>query len=135
MDPANVAHRILIVDDEPDVRDSLKTMLESCGHAVAEAGNTTEALIAIEVSRPDVVLTDIFLGDDDGYALLNALHALEESIPVIAMSGGGSGPDGEDALNLATKLGAAGIIDKPFRLKDLLEMIDRAVAGARGAGL
>ena len=124
------SHNILVVDDEPELRDSLKTMLESCGHSVAAAGSTTEALVAIEASRPDVVLTDIFLGDDDGFALLNALQAHEENIPVIAMSGGGSGPDGTDALSLAERLGAAAVIDKPFRLKDLLAAIERAIADA-----
>lgn len=130
MNSTKVTHRILVVDDEPELRDSLKAMLESCGHAVAAAGSTPEALVAIEADRPDVVLTDIFLGDDDGYALLSALRAHEEKIPVIAMSGGGSGPDGADALTLAESLGAAAVISKPFRLKDLLEVIDRAVAEA-----
>jgi len=130
MDPVTASHNILIVDDEPELRESLKTMLESCGHTVAAAGSTTEALIAIETSRPDVVLTDIFLGDGDGYSLLNALRANEEKIPVIAMSGGGTGPGGVDVLNLAEQLGATAVIDKPFRLKDLLAIIDRAVAAA-----
>jgi CheY-like chemotaxis protein len=130
MESTKVTHRILVVDDEPELRDSLKAMLESCGHTVAAAGGTPEALIAIEADRPDVVLTDIFLGDGDGYALLNALRAHEENIPVIAMSGGGSGPDGRDALTLAKTLGAAAVISKPFRLKDLLEVIDRAIAEA-----
>jgi len=131
MESTQVIHHILVVDDEPELRESLKAMLESCGHTVAAAGNTLEALVAIEAGRPDVVLTDIFLGDDDGYALLNALHAHEENIPVIAMSGGGSGPDGVDALTLAEDLGAAAVISKPFRLKNLLEVIDRAIAEAR----
>jgi DNA-binding NtrC family response regulator len=129
MDPVAASHRILIVDDEPDVRDSLKVMLESHGHQVAAAGSTTEALVAIETERPDVVLTDIFLGDDDGYALLNALHAHAEGIPVVAMSGGGTRPDGRDVLDFAAHLGAAAVIEKPFRLKELLAVIDRAVAG------
>src|SRR5690348_321784 len=110
MESIQVTHHILVVDDEPELRDSLKAMLESCGHTVAAAGSTPEALIAIEAGRPDVVLTDIFLGDDDGYALLNALRAHEDNIPVIAMSGGGSAPDGTDALTLAESLGAAAVI-------------------------
>ncbi|HVT52754.1 MAG TPA: response regulator [Dongiaceae bacterium] len=132
MDPVKASHRILIVDDEPEVRDSLKTMLESYGHAVSEAGSTAEALIAIEAIRPDIVLTDVFLGEGDAFALLEALRANEENIPVIAMSGGGSAPDGTDALSFAEQLGAAAIIDKPFRVKDLLAMIDRTIAEAAG---
>jgi len=128
MESSQAMHRILVVDDEPELLGSLKAMLESCGHTVAAAGNTPEALIAIEAERPDIVLTDIFLGSDNGFALLNALRAHQEYIPVIAMSGGGSGPDGTDALTLAESLGAAAVISKPFRLKDLLEVIDRAVA-------
>lgn len=132
MRPITASHRILIVDDEPEVRDSLKTMLESYGHAVAEAGSTTEALTAIAARRPDIVLTDIFLGDDDGYTLLNALRAREDKIPVVAMSGGGSGPGGEDVLSLAQQFGAAAVIGKPFRLKHLLEVIERVIAEAAG---
>jgi DNA-binding NtrC family response regulator len=129
MDKNGVVQRVLIVDDEPELRESLGAMLESHGYAVAEAANTTEALIAIEAGRPGVILTDIFLGDDDGYALLNALRAHEENIPVIAMSGG-AGPGGADVLVLAKKLGAAAIIDKPFHLKDLLALIERVLAEA-----
>jgi CheY-like chemotaxis protein len=132
MDPVAASHCILVVDDEPELRDSLKAMLESCGHVVTAAASTAEALIAIEASRPDIVLTDIYLGDGNGYALMNALRALEASIPVIAMSGGGSAPDGTDVLSLAQRFGAAAVIDKPFRLKDLLAAIDRAIAAVPG---
>ena len=128
--PTSVARRILIVDDEPDIRDSLQTMLEAYGYAIAQAGGTTEALVAIAGDRPDLVLTDVFLGEDDGYPLLNALRGDEENIPVIAMSGGGTSPEGQDALELAQKLGAVGVIDKPFRIKDLIALIERTLGGS-----
>lgn len=127
--PTNVERRILIVDDEPDIRDSLQTMLEVYGYAIVQAAGTTAALVAIAEHRPDLVLTDVFLGDDDGFALLHALRGDQENIPVIAMSGGGTSPDGEDALELAQKLGAVGVIDKPFRIKELIALIERTLGG------
>jgi CheY-like chemotaxis protein len=135
MVPTGKTRTILVVDDEPELRASLRSMLESCDYVVSEAAGTTEALVAIETRRPDLVLTDIFLGDGDGYALINALQINEENIPVIAMSGGaisGGSMSGTDAdgLSLASKLGAAAVIDKPFRLKDLLALIERTIAAS-----
>jgi two-component system nitrogen regulation response regulator NtrX len=132
MSQSEAAHSVLIVDDEPEVRHSIRAMLEAYGYAAYEAGNAHDALAIIEGNQPSLVLTDIFLGDDDGYMLLNALRFGERRAPIIAMSGGGTGVGGTDVLAVAEKLGAVAIIDKPFRVSNLIEMIDRVLAG-RGA--
>src|SRR5689334_1924653 len=100
---SKAAHSVLIVDDEPEVRHSIRSMLEAYGYVAYEAGTTHEALAIIEGNRPSLVLTDIFLGEDDGYVLLNALRFGDSHAPIIAMSGGGSGVGGSDVLAVAEK--------------------------------
>jgi CheY-like chemotaxis protein len=118
MSQSETSHSVLIVDDEAEVRHSIRAMLEAYGYAAYEAGNAHEALAIIEGNQPSLVL--------------NALRFGESNAPIIAMSGGGSGVGGTDVLAVAEKLGAVAIIDKPFRVSNLIEMIDRVLAG-RGA--
>jgi CheY-like chemotaxis protein len=118
---------ILVVDDEPELRSSVRAMLETYGYEVVEAADSDAAVAALGAVRPDVILTDIYMPGADGIELINALRTWPEKIPVIAMSGGRIG--GSDALAAAEKLGAVGIIDKPFRVSNLLEMVDRVIAG------
>jgi DNA-binding NtrC family response regulator len=129
MNQAGGGRCVLIVDDEQELRDSLQAMLESFGYATFSAGSAAEALGLIQANRPDVILTDIFLGSDSGLSLLHALRDRGERIPVLAMSGGGT-VDDADALTVATELGAFAVVDKPFRYKNLLVLIERAIAGA-----
>src|SRR3569833_2323215 len=119
MEQTGGGRRVLIVDDEQDLRDSLQAMLESFGYATFGAGSAAEALSLIQTNRPDVILTDIFLGGDDGVSLLHALRERGERIPVLAMSGGGTVAD-VDPLTVATELGAVAVVDNPFRYKNLL---------------
>jgi two-component system, NtrC family, nitrogen regulation response regulator NtrX len=118
---------ILVVDDEPELRASVRAMLESYDYQVVEAGDSNGAVAALVESRPDLILTDIYMPGADGIELMTALLNWPEPIPVIAMSGGQIGTP--DPLEMAKKLGAVGIIDKPFRISNLLEMIDRVLAG------
>jgi CheY-like chemotaxis protein len=122
---------VLVVDDDPDLRMSVRRMLETYDYAVVEAGDAIEAIRALTASKPDLILTDIYMPGADGLELITALRSWPEPIPVVAMSGGTRIAD-MDPLDVAQKLGAVAIIDKPFRVSNLLEMIDRAIAG-RGA--
>jgi CheY-like chemotaxis protein len=122
---------VLIVDDDAQLRASIREMLESYGYATQEAGDAGEAARVSAKTRPDLILTDIYMPAGDGFELLTAARDAADPIPIVAMSGGAhAGP--VDYLELARKLGAVGIIDKPFRPSNLLELIDRAIAG-RGA--
>jgi CheY-like chemotaxis protein len=121
----------LVVDDDPEVRGSVRVLLEAYGYAVREAEDGRAALNDVEIAPPDLILTDIYMPGSDGFEVINELREIRNDIPVIAMSGG-SKSLGLDQLELAEKLGAVGIIDKPFRDSNLLEMIDRAIAKRRG---
>jgi CheY-like chemotaxis protein len=82
--------RILVVDDEDDTRDLLRTVLEQCGAEVVTAGSAMEALEALKKSKPDVLISDIGMPEDDGYALISKVRALSAArggkVPAIALT-------------------------------------------------
>jgi len=129
--PETVAHpHILVVDDDPDMRQLLTSLLESCGYTVACAEDGSSALKQLASDRrTDVVLTDLYMPNTDGLELILALREVQASLPIVAMSGGGS-MRGHDTLSMAQKLGANAVIDKPFRKTQIVETIDRVLAGA-----
>ena len=103
---------VLVVDDEPDIRSTVKEILQDEGYAVVVAAGADEARQARQRERPDVILLDIWMPGTDGISLLRewaAAGALTTS-PVIMMSGHGTV---ETAVE-ATRLGAYDFIEKPI---------------------
>jgi CheY-like chemotaxis protein len=82
--------RVLVVDDEPDTRRLLETVLQKCRATVASAGSAAEALDALGSFRPDVLLSDIGMPGEDGYSLIRRLRERENghsvSLPAIALT-------------------------------------------------
>ncbi len=74
--------------------------------------------------KPDIIVTDIFIGDDDGFALIEAIRAQDPELPIIAISGGRAG---FDVLAQAAKIGANATIEKPFSGAYLVDTIDRCL--------
>ena len=124
------AATVLVVDDDPDLLQSLRVLLEAYDYGVIMAQNAADAIAAVSTQQPDLVLTDIYMPDADGFELINALRQHSLSVPVVAMSGGGR-VGGYDNLAVATHLGAAAVIDKPFSNASLIETIERVLAGHR----
>jgi CheY-like chemotaxis protein len=122
---------VLVVDDDPDLLQSLRVLLESYDYRVTMAGNAAAAIAAVTDQPPDVVLTDIYMPDADGFELINALRQRAAAVPIIAMSGGGR-VGNYDNLAIATHLGAAAVIDKPFSNASLIETIERVRMEAKG---
>jgi CheY-like chemotaxis protein len=124
------AFSVLIVDDDPALRETLSRMVASVGYDVDCAGDAHAAIAAVAKHVPDIIITDIYMPAGDGFELLNWLRNHGMTIPVIAMSGSGSGSgSGEyDQLSVAEHLGAVAVIDKPFRQSKLVETIDRVLA-------
>ena len=120
---------VLVVDDEPDIRNTVKEILQDEGYAVVVAAGADEARQARLRERPDVVLLDIWMPGTDGISLLRewaGAGALASS-PVIMMSGHGTV---ETAVE-ATRLGAYDFIEKPISLAKLLLTIERAREASR----
>jgi CheY-like chemotaxis protein len=92
--------RILVVDDEPDLRFILRRMFEKAGHEVAEAGNGAAALECVGRSLPELVVTDMMMPVMDGRELIRRLRAdpATAQIPILAVTGNGELADAADAL-------------------------------------
>ena len=102
--------RILVIDDESAIRDSLKMILEYEGYQFVGAVSGQDGLTTIQRERPDAVLLDIKMPGMDGMEVLRKLHALDESLPVIMISGHGSTATTVEAI----KSGAVDYFEKPL---------------------
>jgi len=118
-----------VVDDEPDIRSTVKEILEDEGYAVSVAASAEEARQVRQRERPDVVLLDIWMPGTDGISLLRewAGAGVLAGSPVIMMSGHGTV---ETAVE-ATRLGAYDFVEKPISLAKLLLTIERAREASR----
>src|SRR5258705_4614937 len=116
--PPGAGEPILIVDDEKNIRRTLRMVLEGEGHAVHEAGSIAEAEVLLQRESIDLNLLDVKLGDDNGLELLRTLKSRGEDgmssrtsdIPVVMISGHATI---EDAV-AATRLGAFDFMEKPL---------------------
>jgi CheY-like chemotaxis protein len=122
--------RILVVDDQRVVRAAISAMLESKGHTVvvAEGGHTAAG--AIEAFAFDVALVDIIMPGLNGLDTIRLFRESAPDVPIIAMSGyafhGGSSD--MDFFRMATDLGAACCLQKPFKPQELISAIERCLA-------
>jgi DNA-binding NtrC family response regulator len=129
---AGQSSSVLIVDDDAGLRETLRRMIDSVGYEVACVEDARAAISTITEKMPDIIITDIYMPAGDGFELLNWLRNNGMRVPVIAMSGSSSGVGDYDQLSMAERLGAAAVLDKPFRQSKLVETIDRVLAN-RGA--
>jgi CheY-like chemotaxis protein len=121
-----VRHTILIVDDDPGARRQLRNLLAANGHWVIEAGNGRIARDLLGTQPIDLVLSDIFMPECDGFELIAAIRAMERPVPVIAMSDNERWT-GLNFLDAANDLGATAVIGKPCRARVLLRLVDDAL--------
>ncbi|MEC9234608.1 MAG: sigma-54 dependent transcriptional regulator [Pseudomonadota bacterium] len=120
-------HKILIVDDEPDIRALVGGILEDEGYDVYHAATHQETFAQIDAVKPDLVLLDIWLENSakDGIGILEDIQDLdrEVALPVIMMSGHGNIETAVKALHI----GAFDFIEKPFKTERLLLIVSRAL--------
>ena len=113
--------RVLVVDDEPQIRRALRTGLEGHGYAVDVAEDGREALVAIASRVPDAVVLDLVMPVLDGFAVLRDVRAWS-AVPIVVLSARGRESDKVEALDL----GADDYLTKPFGIAELLARL-RAV--------
>jgi CheY-like chemotaxis protein/two-component sensor histidine kinase len=115
--------RVLVVDDESDAREILSTMFQQCGAQVNTAASSCQALEVLSEWRPDVLVSDIGMPDEDGYSLISKVRALAPErggrIPAVALTGYSSA---EDRLRLLSA-GYQIHITKPFELDALAAVV------------
>jgi two-component system, NtrC family, nitrogen regulation response regulator NtrX len=122
------ASKILVVDDEADIRGLLKEILSEEGYDVEIAADATQARSSRAAQVPDLVLLDIWMPDTDGITLLREWSATDGyDCPVVMMSGHGTV---ETAVE-ATRLGAFDFVEKPLSLTKLLRTVERALDAGR----
>lgn len=125
---------ILVVDDEPLMRRTIRAGLEKAGHQVEEAQDGEEGLRRFTELRPDLVITDIVMPEREGVETIRAIRAASPNTPIIAMSGGGSA-GAMLFLDIADKLGATRTLPKPIRNAELLATVAHCLAkGHDGRG-
>jgi CheY-like chemotaxis protein len=128
--------RVLVIDDEPDVRDVLRRVLERGGYEVATAKDSSSGLALCREQTPDVVVTDIIMPNEHGVDLIRKLRAEFPDLAIIAISGGGNvavagyqpgAVKTEAYMAAASQAGADVCLTKPFEREELLNNIDALV--------
>lgn len=110
--------RILVIDDETQIRKMLKIALKSVGYDVTEADSVQSGLVALVRQQPDLLILDLGLPDGDGMALLAELRTFSK-IPVIVLSVRSGDSDKVQALDV----GAQDYVSKPFSVEELLARV------------
>ena len=114
--------RILIIDDEPQIRSMLKLMLERDGYEVVEAQDGVAGIKVYRQNPADLIITDLIMPNKDGIGMIIDLKKEFPEVKIIAMSGGGlNKPDGY--LKGAKKLGAVCTLTKPIDREEMLRVV------------
>ncbi len=125
---------ILIIDDEVQIREVLRTVLERVGYTVSEAGDGIQGLRVYSDGGIDLVVTDIIMPHKGGIDTIMDLRRDFPDVKIIAISGGGM--CGEVSyLDMAIGVGADRAIGKPFVLDDFLAAVEELIAEKRGLSL
>jgi len=119
---------ILIVDDEPDIRELIAGVLEDEGYSVRTAATAEIALSEVKSRAPSLVVLDVWLqgSDMDGLSVLKYLKSIDPVMPVIVISGHGN----IETAVAAIRRGAYDFLEKPFKADRLLHLVERAVESA-----
>jgi len=122
--------RILLVEDDADVREFLRFTLEELGHAVVAVDGGEAAMRALADDPVELVITDLFMPGKDGFEAILELRHHSPHLPVVAISGGirGGSPAALRPLETARELGATEVLPKPFSRARLREVVERVLA-------
>ena len=119
--------RVLVVDDDGDVRELICRMLEREGYRAVSAKDGREALETVGRLAPDLVITDVVMPGMDGFAMLLELRDRAPGLETLVISGGSRA--GADAhLETARRLGARAVLRKPFTREEMLDAVRRALS-------
>jgi two-component system, NtrC family, nitrogen regulation response regulator NtrX len=119
--------RILLIDDDAGIRESMRMPLEYEGYEYSSAASAEEGIAAIQRESPDIVFMDIKMPGMDGLEALTKIKAIDESLPVVMISAHGSASVGAEA----TRRGAIDFVEKPFGAERLLVTIRNVLDASR----
>jgi DNA-binding NtrC family response regulator len=132
-------HSILVIDDEADVRDGIKRVLERAGFLVRVIDNAGDAMPELRRLPADIVITDIIMPKLSGVEAINAILREFPRMRILAISGGGNfdmTPYQTTAITTTTYLAAArqagahAILTKPFESRELIQAVERAIGAS-----
>jgi CheY-like chemotaxis protein len=114
---------ILVIEDNPEIRENTAEILELAGFRVLSAENGNEGVRVAAEARPDLILCDIMMPGLNGYDVLRQLksNAVTASIPFVYVTASGE----KNEVKMAMDLGANGYVRKPFDVKELMQVIDQ----------
>ncbi len=114
--------RILVIDDDQQIRILLRQVMELAGYEVVEAGDGREGLLKLRKLGADLVITDLIMPEQEGLETITSMKKEYPKLKIIAISGGGRiGP--EAYLPAAQELGAERVFSKPFDIRELAEAV------------
>jgi UDP-3-O-[3-hydroxymyristoyl] N-acetylglucosamine deacetylase len=120
-----MSETILVVDDEANIRHTLRGVLADEGYDVVEAQDGRRALELLERRPPKLAIVDIWMPEMDGIELVSKMRQQAPEVPVIVISGHGT----IDTAVRVIRMGAFDFLEKPFQLDALLRVVDRALGG------
>jgi DNA-binding NtrC family response regulator len=133
-------HSVLVIDDEADVRDGIKRVLDRAGFSVRVIDNATDAMLELKRSAADVVITDIIMPRVNGVDAIEYILREFPAVRIVAISGGGNfDVTGYQPASITTtaylaaarRAGAHSILTKPFETRELIDAVETAM-GAGG---
>ena len=128
---------VLVVDDDPAVRTTVRLVLERDGHKVSVAADGRAGLATLAPGGIDLLVVDLFMPGMDGLEMLREVRKHKADLPVIVMSGtspGGPGLEGPDFLAMAIKLGAVRSVQKPFKPRDIIAAVQACLGNGSAGG-
>lgn len=120
--------RILIIDDDTDLRGTLLRVLARAGHEAREAANGLAGLQEVEREPPDLVITDLIMPEKEGIETIQELTERWPHIRILAISGAGGADDEPGPLLDAQLFGAHAVLSKPFSVEALVAVVERLLA-------
>lgn len=122
----NAMVRVLLIDDDELVRDSVAIGLKLAGYDVVTARHGREGLALFADQRPDIVVTDIIMPEQEGIETILAMRKIDRMMPIIAISGGSS-MGAVNFLDAAQSFGATRALRKPLGPKELVRLIEECL--------
>lgn len=132
--------RILVIDDDELVRNTIRLMLEQGGHKTLLARDGRDGIRQFQTVVVDLVICDVFMPDKEGLETISELCAIRDSMPIISMTGGlpqatdADRRNDPDFLPMTCMLGATHSIAKPFKAQELLAVVRQCLDSSEPTG-
>ena len=129
---------ILVIDDDPAVRMTIRLVLEREGHTIALASDGLAGMKALKAGRIDLLIVDIFMPGMDGIETIREVRTQQPDLPAIVISGtslDGPGLQTPDFLAMAVKLGAVRSLQKPFKPRDIIGVVRQCLGNVEAKSI